>query len=248
MNVDEPSHTRKRARNVNQWKKNIDKANQNQKGEKTLGDNCSKCYLNCSGNFTQAERQAIMDMFYTKTYDEQQIYLFDHIIAKEKKQKLSKKDNTTLNRFNYYLDKPHQTVHVCGKFFKSTLAISKHRCHHIISQKRDGKIMAKSDGRGGSVKNISLDVQIVNHIKTYNSMQSHYSRTNVPHRQYLPAELSVAAMFRDFTQQNSNTSCIYNHYRNIFNSQFNISFKMPSTDTCPKCDQFKASNTTDSLI
>ena len=30
-------------------------------------------------------------------------------------------------------------------------------------------------------------------------------------------------------------------YRKVFNEQFNLSFHLPSKDTCEKCDGFKAS-------
>ena len=46
-------------------------------------------------------------------------------------------------------------------------------------------------------------------------------------------------MFDLFKIKYGNYKLSYESYRNIFNTDFNISFGYPRTHTCSKCDEFK---------
>ena len=58
-------------------------------------------------------------------------------------------------------------------------------------------------------------------------------------RLYLPEELNTTKMFDLFKIKYGNNKLLYEFYRNIFNTNFNISFGYPRTDSCSKYDEFK---------
>ena len=74
-------------------------------------------------------------------------------------------------------------------------------------------------------------------------MKSHYSRGKSKGRKYLSPLLSVAEMHRLYVEKyerEAETPCVkYSLYAKIFNSEFNLTFGNPKTDTCPTCEIFK---------
>ncbi|KXJ20296.1 hypothetical protein AC249_AIPGENE28589 [Exaiptasia diaphana] len=130
------------------------------------------------------------------------------------------------------------------------------------------------DGRGKSansrVNKFSDETinKIKQHIQSFPTEISHYSRDDNPNKKYLSADLSINRMYMLYLekeepqvwkrqqerviakQQNvampqefkpivSETS-----YRLIFNTQFNLGFGRPRTDTCSKCDELNISGDT----
>ena len=79
----------------------------------------------------------------------------------------------------------------------------------------------------------------MDHIKLYLTESSHYSRSRNPHRRYLSSVLTINKMHEQYkvwcTENNFIPVCA-SMYRNIFNTEFNLGFGSPRTDTCAKCD------------
>ena len=73
-----------------------------------------------------------------------------------------------------------------------------------------------------------------------------YSRceTNVSglpdyNRMYLPSTLSVNAMYNEYARscaENNEKAVSGSMYRNIFNTEFNLGFGSPRSDTCGRCE------------
>ena len=75
---------------------------------------------------------------------------------------------------------------------------------------------------------LSEDVRqkIHHHIESFRGRQSHYSRDK-SRRIYLPDDLNVTKMFTQFTELHPNERLLNETYRNIFNTNYNISFGYP---------------------
>ncbi|CAG4988051.1 unnamed protein product [Parnassius apollo] len=102
---------------------------------------------------------------------------------------------------------------------------------------------APSDKRGKSGSNKRLDNNnkdlICNHIKSFKGRQSHYS-LNDTKKKYLPEDLNIKKIYKLYLDAyKSQNHVSYETYRTIFNTEFNISFGYPRTDTCSACDEFK---------
>ena len=71
------------------------------------------------------------------------------------------------------------------------------------------------------------------HDHSYNLAVSHYRRMHVPHRQYLPSELDVKTMYRDFKFKKHHPSISYDTYLNNIH-KLNISFAKLGSE-CEQC-------------
>lgn len=95
---------------------------------------------------------------------------------------------------------------------------------------------APSDKRGESSSNKRLDNNICNNIKSFKGRLSHYS-VNDSKIEYLPEGLNVKKMYKLYLDESQNHAS-YETQRTIFNTEYNISFDYPRTDTCRACDEF----------
>ncbi|KAJ8942213.1 hypothetical protein NQ314_010113 [Rhamnusium bicolor] len=88
-----------------------------------------------------------------------------------------------------------------------------------------------------------MRIAIRNHIQRFPCLESHYSR-NRSKEKYLGGELNISRMYSLFKGE-----CLQKHireaeipkqwvYTDIFNTEFNLFFKAPVTDTCDLCDEF----------
>ena len=107
------------------------------------------------------------------------------------------------------------------------------------------KRKTKSDGRGRAIsinKTAEEEVEFVKaHLSKFLRHISHYCR-HTSTKEYLRGVACIADMYRlykDDCLANKVKPVNDNIYRRIFNSQFNLSFHMPKSVTCKKCDIFQ---------
>ena len=119
---------------------------------------------------------------------------------------------------------------------------------HRIAQASSTSICAPKDKRGKhatrpAVKLADIKNQIREYIKSFPVMKSHYSRNKSQRCKYLSPLLSIAEMHRLYIDKYEpgaeKPSVKYSYYSKVFNSEFNLSFGHPKTDTCPTCEKFK---------
>lgn len=70
--------------------------------------------------------------------------------------------------------------------------------------------------------------------------RSHYSRRDNPRKEYIQAVHSVAEMYRMYCKEISpKKPQSLDRYRRVFNTEYNIGFKLPCEDTCRVCDGYQ---------
>nr|CAH7751893.1 unnamed protein product [Callosobruchus chinensis] len=129
---------------------------------------------------------------------------------------------------------------VCHTAFLSLHGISRGRLRRIQDCIRSSGLppcdeRGKRDNRPTKTPEEVLNL-IRFHIKSFRGRQSHYSRRDNPNKVYLPEELSVMKMHKIFLNE-IRINVSYLIYYNVFKNEFNISFGVPRTDTCAKCDE-----------
>ena len=62
------------------------------------------------------------------------------------------------------------------------------------------------------------------HIERFLRYQSHYSRQDNPHREYLSPSLSLATMYKDECTEQVKPAVSEWKYRQIFNTKYNLAF------------------------
>jgi len=135
-----------------------------------------------------------------------------------------------------------KTVRVCKEFFMATFAINSARIDGALKKKTQCDFRDKR-GRASSANKIpSDDIALVEeHINFFPRYMSHYCREQTK-REYLQGVKSVSEMYAlyvDFCCTKVAQPVSEYIYRRIFDYNFNLSFKMPQSDTCKKCDIFK---------
>lgn len=132
---------------------------------------------------------------------------------------------------------------VCKNFFENCLQISP--CRIFRAERSRIVNPPAKDHRGqGPPKNKSspADKQFLNeYIDRFPKYRSHYSRSDSS-RYYLASNLNVIKMYREYKIvcdfQERNVLSV-NVFRTLFNTEHNLAFKRPKSDSCKTCDEFK---------
>lgn len=102
-----------------------------------------------------------------------------------------------------------------------------------------------SDKRGNKEPGNSTSPELVDsvkqHINSIPRVESHYCRSSSK-KEYIPGGNTVAGLYSDYRkkQESENVPFVSEQvYRNIFNTQFNISFHIPKKDQCDLCEKYK---------
>lgn len=222
--------------------------------EKTIGSPCA-CKKNCIQKFSQADRQAIFDKFYSLADRERQwLYISRYVEAQTiKRMTLDRKSNRT-QTLNYFLTNSNEEkVYVCKKFFLNTLQIGEYVVYTAMEKvKKAEEGLQDKRGRHSNRPNkmsVVTEASIKSHIELFPKVQSHYTRAT-SNRQYLAENLNISKMYRMYTEwfkeQNYNdvVMATKRQYETVFNTQFNFSFFKPKKDQCLSCSRYELSDDT----
>ena len=189
--------SRKKKRNMNQWKANIRKKARTEGKEyitkkgKTVQNrsvkpqNCEKCRFKCNTKFTEDEREQIFQTYYAlETYERQRSFICDMILKVTPARKTTGRKSKSLQ---YYLAIGGRRERVCQNFFLKTLDIGRKTVSYTIERKIHGTFGGKDRrGRHEPSSKVTEDrIKFVReHINSFPRMDSHYTRKNTS-KQYL---------------------------------------------------------------
>ncbi|CAG4955320.1 unnamed protein product [Parnassius apollo] len=216
------------------------------------GDDCRCKRLKCFDRISSEQSAKFLKDFNSMNYtDEQNIYLCGlmnvYSIKRRRSRKTEEMDaNFHQTHFTYKVrvieNDETKEEPVCYKAFLSIFGIIKGKLEHLQkSLKMSGTAPSDKRGKSGSNKRLDNNIKdlICNHIKSFKGRQSHYS-LNDTKKEYVPEDLNIKKMYKLYLDayESQNHVC-YETCRTIFNTEFNISFGYPRTDTCSACDEFK---------
>nr|CAI5862904.1 unnamed protein product [Callosobruchus analis] len=247
---------RKRIRNEKNWSANKRKAARAKGVEyktkknktvraRSLKPPCS-CRKKCYEKLTYEERLGLFNDFYTLSYQEQ-TQLLSTLVNEFTKLRCINNDEGSRRKFSrsYFLKKENVLIKVCKIMFLNTLDIGFKRIRYTMEKCRGGSGICTPDNRGrhGNHKRVSDEDRkiVMDHISKFPAYKSHYSRSH-SNKRYLSPDLSIQQMYRLYTdhcKEIGRTPVSDHFYRNIFVTEFNISFHPPHNDTCGKCDKLE---------
>ena len=201
-----------------------------------------KCKNKCVENVQEDERCSIHKEFWKLDYNERLTYLSSRLHLKQiKRRRSDSKDERKRNQScEYSFLVSSNDVKVCQKFFLRTLGFKSNKVLLTAMKKSRDGILPTSDQRGKSVPSNKFSEEkskdIMNHIMSYDPRISHYRRAHAPNRLYLPSELTVNAMWKNYID--SGGSCSYEAYRKLVVSK-NISFAALGKEECEACLEYK---------
>ena len=153
-------------------------------------------------------------------YNRRRDWIFSHIQVEEPKRRvLTSASHVTRNFSRYYrMSVSDGNDHiVCAVFFRHTLGYKNNKIiTNTLEKAVPGAICTTVDSRGKhppkhKLTDESLDT-IKNHINSYHPSVSHYRREHAPLRRYLPPELTLLDMYKDFNVKFPNV-CKKERYR-----------------------------------
>ncbi|XP_076087808.1 uncharacterized protein LOC143058197 [Mytilus galloprovincialis] len=219
--------TRKKIANPESWKKNIRKI---------------KCqsgmeYVSDTGKTTRI----IQNYWNLKSYERQRDYISSRVLERNSIGSPSKKRKQVARTFTFIVE--GQSVRVCKMFFTATLGISRKTIETALKKKQNNSSPI-SDKRGKHCahnRTPTEDLNIIRaHIEAFPVVESHYTRKDT-NRKYLDSDLTIRKMYDLYKAEchDQQKRCVKEHvYRNIFCSEYNMSFHKPKKDQCLICHNY----------
>ncbi|XP_068083448.1 uncharacterized protein [Anabrus simplex] len=212
------------------------------------GASC-KCAKKCFERIGEGLIQSINKSFWNiGDFNRQNAYLFGCLRLEPVKRRytgneISRRNNTV----RYSVIKDGRSTDVCKVAFLSIhgLQHNRGRVENIQSKMRTGATTPPDDRRGKHKNRPHAyseeDVQLVKkHIEGIPKYKSHYSRKDNGDKFYVSMEYSIHSCYNHYKDEYcpdiKANPVSFDKYHRIFIEDFNISFKLPKSDTCPTCD------------
>ncbi len=195
-----------------------------------------QCKLRCSERITDDERQQVFEYYRSKTRHEQHILLFSCLHKQEIKRQRAQFAQKRSCFYEYYITINQEPQRVCRNALCKLFGIS-HKVVENVRKKNSGPQPIKS-GKHGNQNKLpdELVTAVKQHIESFPSEASHYSRTVNANRRYLSPSLTIAKMHRLFMEDHPESQVTLHAYRDIFAENYNLGFGSPKSDTCTTCD------------
>lgn len=258
---------RKRERKEEEWidvksKTGLDRGleHTNRQGKlvkaRKIGEPCQQtCRLECNTKMNQEMRQKIFKDFWNlQDHTRQWDFIVQHVTQIEKKQSTISAGVHSRRNFSrqYHFQLGGEQNQICKNMFLKTLGISQTWVNTALTKRKETGVL-QSDQRGKhKVRPHRLTPDIAEsvrkHIKLFPLVPSHYIRKDSK-RMYLEEGLSIQKMYKLYTEFYDDENIIgqlatHRQYRDIFNTEFNISFFRPKKDQCDVCSVFNLADET----
>ena len=204
-----PAKSRKRGHHPDKWKSVTRKrARQNGlayvskngafvEGKKAaLGEKLCSCRLRCDEKFGDSERQCLFDSFYAMDENGKNVYIFKSLKPIAPKSLMLNAKRHRKTSFTYLVTSGTVENRVCKLAYRRLHQISNSKVFHIAEQVAAGLSAPKPDCRGKhatrphrcSEESLS---SVKEHISSFPTESSHYSRACNMNWQYLSSELTI---------------------------------------------------------
>lgn len=211
-----------------------------------------RCKKNCSGRICISRQLEIFNSFYQlENWTQKTLFLRTLVrkfSVKENLNPIIKLKNKNFSNKYYLYDSLGNQQQVCQSFLLLCLQINKHTIFSAVNTVLTNEVAKDSRGKSSGRKTKESDVSFVKEfIDKFPRYESHYkvARSNI---KYLSPFWNIRRLYREycikfnFKYQNKRDKKPVSEwvFRNIFNTQFNLSFTRLKVDTCGKCDKIKA--------
>lgn len=260
------SKSRKRTRNPDSHKKNIQK----QKVEKGLEHSTKSkriipekkfksqvicCENNCATKITFERQQEIYSNFYNSmNWTAKTMFIRSCIEKSAVKSSLNPIIQLKKRQYNYkysFLNDSGIKVVVCKRFFLTCIQVSSNKVNNAINSIKCNPSAQEQRGKKPSCNKTDANDKkiLIDFIDKFPRYRSHYGRSSSD-RYYLSPNLNIMKMYREYKLvcEFRQTPVLSEHFfRDVFNKDFNLSFKRPRVDTCKLCDELNAKLALNSL-
>lgn len=210
------------------------------------------CKKKCNTKISLNHRAMLNKTFRKFSNKEQYIYIANNTSQSSPARRTQRKNNNSKNIYRgktikYFLNnETGEKFNVCKTYFLTTLGFKKNNDKVVRSALKHLRNDEIRDRRGLNPNPRKIDNRlIIDHINSFHPAISHYRREHAPNRKYLPSDLNVRDMHKDFCEKHncSPENCVsYDHYRRVL-KDLNISFAKLGSEECETCEIYKIHNT-----
>ena len=236
---------KRKRKSVNSSEKEFERIQKNLKKYPVL-EGCFNCTKNCTKNILHEEREKINEKVNNLTWNEKNSFIVTFVKRSQVKRRtvnearlIKERENT----YEYYLPVKNEPIRVCKTFFLTTLGYKPNNdsaLKRVLQTADPITLKPAADNRGKKLSSTSVELknEIMYHIESYNPCVSHYRRLHAPNKRYLPSELTITDMHKDFKIKNPEFQISYECYRLVV-AEMNISFALLGHEECESCEKYK---------
>lgn len=142
-------------------------------------------------------------------------------------------------KYFIYKHSTKQRLPVCQKAFIDTLRVTQSRVRGVVHRFFQSGLMPKENRGGDRKKNLfsAKKKSVLEFIKKFKVIESHYCRSKTSSRVYLSSDLNIKRMWRLYNNEltDDELKVKESYFRYVFRHNFNIGFGKPSVDECSTC-------------
>lgn len=254
-----PSNARKRPWNESRWKKRVAKRERNLGHEYTsvntgkenaargVGPPCN-CSINCFDLVGHANIESIFrDFWASGSWNTQTAYIQKQTttVAVKRRRTNNVENQKGCTRY-YHVTVDDTDITVCKTAFANIHGISRQRLDRAQKNKTSsGVLIPDRRGTTGSHGKILAErrEKAINHIQSFPTITSHYSRKSSPNARYLHTDVvtkrQMYDLYKVWLEENHprEVPCSWHYYDDILKSHFpHLKLYKPRQDTCKTCD------------
>lgn len=204
-----------------------------------MGKPCGPmCRKKCIQKITEDQRKQIFTAYWNMSYSEKKSFIFHMVSQCQTIRHTSAVPSRRTRSLKYHLnDDLGQQQEVCKTTFLTTLGYHPKNDRLIVTvigNTISSSLTPPQERRGRHTPINKIDMApIFEHIESFNPTSSHYRREHAPHRRYLPSDVSIQLMFKDYKEKEA-LKCSYETYRKAVKER-NISFTKLGEEECENC-------------
>lgn len=209
------------------------------------------CKMKCHTKIDVEQQNALFRNFYDfPDWSKKTLYLRSCVEKNPVKRKISDlnpihQQKNRNHTYRYFLhDIAGNKQEVCNSFICKCIQVNSRRVSRALNTVQSNPTAKDRRGNQPS-KNKSNErdkLYVKEFIEKCPKYKSHYGRKDSD-RDYLAPYLNIRKMYREYvTVSEFRQRTVLSEYifREIFNTEFNLAFKRPKTDTCKTCDEMHA--------
>ncbi|KAL0159857.1 hypothetical protein M9458_043582 [Cirrhinus mrigala] len=207
-----------------------------QRGPK-LGKPCGPtCGKKCTKKISHVRRKEIFNAYQEMSHSDKWAFVF-HSVTQLLTSRLTTAGPSRRNKtFKYHLNNSlGQPQDVCKTFYLTTLGYHPKNDSVIVSVTSNmSSAVPPQDRRGRHPPANKIDLSPIHkHIESFNPTVSDCKCEHASSRRYLPSNVNVVKMYKDFKAKHA-SACSYETYRRAIRDM-NISFRKLHAEECRKC-------------
>ncbi|KAL4710736.1 hypothetical protein ACJJTC_004381 [Scirpophaga incertulas] len=203
-----------------------------------------KCTNRCF-EITEERRSNIFHYYWSLSKERQR----DWIVSHSKREKVKRKRTSGVNSrrewtTQYFINDGEGQKQICLQFLLNTLDIRQRFVHFTLNHSVQGT--SKDDQRGKQIPGNKTSQAVIQSVRNYieqlPSVPSHYCRKGTT-KLYLPQELrNLSNLYRLYKGDKETEGVDFvgeKVFRNIFKSEYDMSFHIPRKDKCLNCVKYE---------